>query len=49
MAAAMARLRVTTGLSVIRSSSPYRARIWGHSVSSAVAARSCTAAMAAWS
>ena len=35
IAAATARLRVTTGLPVIRSSSPYRARICGQSVSSA--------------
>ena len=49
IAAATARLRVTTGLPVIRSSSPYRARICGQSVSSARAARSWTAAIAACS
>ena len=37
MAAATARLSVTTGLPVICSSSPYRARICGQSVSSACA------------
>ena len=37
IAAATARLSVTTGLPVIRSSSPYSARICGQSVSSAVA------------
>ncbi len=46
MAAAIARLSATIGLSVIRSSSPYSARICGQSVSSTRAASSCTAAIA---
>ncbi len=48
MAAATARLSETIGLGDMRSSRPYNARICGQSVSSAVAASSCTAAIAAW-
>jgi predicted RNA polymerase sigma factor len=47
--AAIARLSFTIGLSDIRSSKPYNARIWGQSVSSTRAASSCKAAIAAWS
>jgi hypothetical protein len=49
MAAAIARLRDTTGLPVIGSSRSYRARICDQSVSSILAAQSCTAAIAACS
>ena len=49
MATAMARLSVTIGLSDIRSSSPYSARICGQSVSSTRAASSWIAAIAACS
>ena len=45
MATAMARLSVTIGLPVIRSSTPYSARICGQSVCSAVTASSWTAAI----
>ena len=48
IAAATARLTVTTGLPVMRSSSPYRERICGQSVSAAVGARSWIDAIAAW-
>ena len=48
MPAATARLSVTTGLPVIRSRRPYRARICDQSVSAARGARSWMAAIAAW-
>ena len=47
MVTATAWLRATTGLSEISSSRSYRAVICGQSVSSAEAASSCSAAMAA--
>jgi hypothetical protein len=49
MATATAWFRATTGLSEIRRSSWYRARICGQSVAAALGAWSWTAAMAAWS
>ena len=49
MASATARFSVTMGLDWMRSSTPYRARICGQSVSAAVGASSWTAAIAACS
>ena len=49
MAVAIAWLSVTIGLSDMRLRRPYKARICGQSVSSALAASSWIAAIAAWS
>ena len=49
MATATAWFSATTGLSEIRSSSSYSAMICGQSVSAALGASSCSAAIAAWS